>query len=192
LGINLAKWKRWSREFLPPDPLGGMQSGYARQYNLGEAFITALGGHLVGHLKYSVPEARQIIQDLKNWLRAHNFLAMGTNGKSIGDDPDQPIDSYRVYILKDRRSTGADLRFGYVLRGYLAGNDITGRYLRFKEESLALQGEQFVQWCLNCTETPEVLVTSPWARLLNLSRLYQHFFRCLTDESHDSPERQGP
>ena len=37
--INLAKWKRWSREFLPPDPLGGLQSGYARQYNLDEAFM---------------------------------------------------------------------------------------------------------------------------------------------------------
>ena len=105
LGINLAKWKRWSREFLPPDPLGGMQSGYARQYNLGEAFITALGGHLVGHLKYSVPEAKQIIQDLKSWLRARNFLAMGMNGKSAGDDPDHPIETYRVFILKDRQPT---------------------------------------------------------------------------------------
>ena len=34
LGIRLSRWKRWSREFLPPDPLGGLQSGFARQYSL--------------------------------------------------------------------------------------------------------------------------------------------------------------
>ncbi|MBW2491912.1 MAG: hypothetical protein JRE65_12275, partial [Deltaproteobacteria bacterium] len=38
LDIKLTKWKRWSREFLPPDPLGGMQSGYARQYHPDQAF----------------------------------------------------------------------------------------------------------------------------------------------------------
>ena len=51
LGINLAKWKRWSREFLPPDPLGGMQSGFARQYYFSDVFTVRLGGHLVqGHV----------------------------------------------------------------------------------------------------------------------------------------------
>ena len=55
LGIKLAKWKRWSREFLPPDPLGGMQSGYARQYNPDQAFTVFLGGHLVADLKFSIP-----------------------------------------------------------------------------------------------------------------------------------------
>ena len=63
LGIKLAKWKRWSREFLPPDPLGGMQSGYARQYNPDQAFTVFLGGHLVADLKFTIPEANQIIQD---------------------------------------------------------------------------------------------------------------------------------
>ena len=47
LSIPLARWKRWSREFLSPDPLGGMQSGYARQYNLNSALKILLGGHLV-------------------------------------------------------------------------------------------------------------------------------------------------
>ena len=53
LGVKLAKWKRWSREFLPPDPLGGLQSGYARQYNLNDAFSVYLGGYLVSELKFS-------------------------------------------------------------------------------------------------------------------------------------------
>ena len=73
LGINLAKWKRWSREFLPPDPLGGMQSGYARQYYFNDAFHVMLGGHLVGDLHSSVYEARRILEDLKDWLREKGF-----------------------------------------------------------------------------------------------------------------------
>jgi hypothetical protein len=62
--VNLARWKRWSREFLAPDPLGGLQSGYARQYNPDEAFTVVLGGHLLGELKFSVPETKQILVDL--------------------------------------------------------------------------------------------------------------------------------
>jgi len=73
LEINLAKWKRWSRAFLPPDPLGGLQSGYARQYNFNDAFKVFLGGYLVGALKFSIPEARRILQDLNQWLIDHGF-----------------------------------------------------------------------------------------------------------------------
>lgn len=74
--INLPKWKRWVREFLPPDPLGGLQSGYARQLNLKETFKVYLGGYLVSELKFSLPEARVIISDLSPWLRGHGFHSL--------------------------------------------------------------------------------------------------------------------
>lgn len=64
LDINLAKWKRWVREFLPPDPLGGQQSGYARQFNLKEAFRVHLGGILVSVLRFSIAETRIILREL--------------------------------------------------------------------------------------------------------------------------------
>ncbi|SPD74182.1 hypothetical protein PITCH_A210007 [uncultured Desulfobacterium sp.] len=66
--INLAKWKRWSREFLPPDPVAGMQCGLAREYNEREAFTVYLGGYLVGSLKFSIPDARMILNDLQKWF----------------------------------------------------------------------------------------------------------------------------
>jgi hypothetical protein len=69
MGLPLARWKRWSREFLPPDPLGGLQSGYARQYSLRDAFTVFLGGHLVADLGFSVPEARGILKQSDSWLR---------------------------------------------------------------------------------------------------------------------------
>jgi hypothetical protein len=67
--IPLNRWKRWSREFLPPDPLGGLQSGYARQFSTREAFIVYLGGFLVAGLGFSIPQARRIIKDLNGWLK---------------------------------------------------------------------------------------------------------------------------
>lgn len=81
LEINLARWKRWSRSFLPPDPLGGMQSGYARQYVFKDLFKVYLGGHLLSHLKLSVPESQQVLTDLSPWLKKNGFLDLnGLNG----------------------------------------------------------------------------------------------------------------
>ena len=68
LGINLSRWKRWSREFLPPDPLAGKQAGYARQYYLNDAFTVFLGGCLVSELGFSIPDARMILADMDPWL----------------------------------------------------------------------------------------------------------------------------
>ena len=75
LDINLAKWKRWSREFLDPDPLGGYQSGVARQFSFKDAFRVFLGGHLVGVLNFTIPQARQILIDLNRWLKKNRLYS---------------------------------------------------------------------------------------------------------------------
>jgi len=104
LEINLAKWKRWSREFLPPDPLGGMQSGYARQYNPDQAFTVYLGGLLVADLKFTIPEAKQIIQDLQGWLAEKGFY-FNASGKILtgtrGIISNEPVDYNGFEIMKE-------------------------------------------------------------------------------------------
>src|SRR5210317_2245081 len=85
LGIRLSKWKRWSREFLPPDPLGGMQSGYARQYTIDQAFTVFLGGHLVAYLHFSIPEAKQIGMELSPWINRHKKTLTGNAAERIVD-----------------------------------------------------------------------------------------------------------
>jgi hypothetical protein len=91
LGINLAKWKRWSREFLQPDPKAGLQSGYARMYTIGQAFEVYLGGFLVASLKYSIPEGRKILTDINEWLRATHIYPDAA-------DKQLPHNQYRVSI----------------------------------------------------------------------------------------------
>ncbi|MBA3030107.1 MAG: hypothetical protein FP816_15045 [Desulfobacteraceae bacterium] len=91
LGINLARWKRWSREFLPPDPLGGKQSGYARQYSLSEAFMVFLGGHLVGNLSLSIPESKIILKAFGEWIKERNlFSGHDPGGEMFGNEGSSP------------------------------------------------------------------------------------------------------
>ena len=78
LDIPLSRWKRWSREFLPPDPLGGLQSGFARQFSIRDAFVVYLAGYLVSNLGYTIPEARIILHDLNGWLKKNIIDPYGT------------------------------------------------------------------------------------------------------------------
>ncbi len=99
LQIPLNRWKRWSREFLPPDPLGGLQSGYARQFSPREAFTVYLGGFLVAGLGFSIPQARQVLKELNGWMKAkitdgHLIRHCAGNGRK---PPARP--HYEIHIL---------------------------------------------------------------------------------------------
>ncbi len=98
--INPAKWKRWSREFLPPDPLGGIQSGYARQYHPDQVFTVYFGGYLVAHLKFTIPEARQILADLQNWLHSNGFCFNGNNSDFKTGINENVGRHYRLFIVR--------------------------------------------------------------------------------------------
>ena len=87
LKINLAKWKRWSREFLPPDPVAGMQCGFAREYNPEEAFSVYFGGHLVSILKFSIPDAKVIVNDLLPWFYKRGFFPLKDWKDKRKEDP---------------------------------------------------------------------------------------------------------
>lgn len=74
LDINLAKLKRWGREFLPPDYSAGQGQGVARILSIDEAFIIFLSGHLVSSLKYSIPDTKIIMELLIPWLTEKRLM----------------------------------------------------------------------------------------------------------------------
>lgn len=119
LGVNLAKWKRWSREFLPPDPLGGMQSGYARQYHPDQAFTVYLGGYLVSDLKFTIPEAKQILQDLQGWLSETGFCFHSGGNAKLNQGINEFIDRYVIFI-EYRKGPENQFGFIYSVRGIIA------------------------------------------------------------------------
>ena len=176
LSIPLARWKRWSREFLPPDPLGGLQSGVTRQFSVDEALIVFLGGHLVAELKTSVPDARQILKDLKPCLRDIGLFANSRVHERFSAGSPDPITIYTLFIYRDNPDLSAASRFSYALRGEISrtSQDHGGRtvYLeRYIEERIPLSAQSL----------PKQLSS----RTLNISAMADFFVNALgLDKGH--------
>jgi len=132
-GINLSKWKRWSREFLPPDPLGGMQSGYARHYSPDDAFTVYLGGHLVSELKYAIPEARQILGDLRKWIIDKGF-SFDIKGNAIFSNSVEVLIKKYIITIRQERSLNQNFEFYYSARGIISNKAVSYKGFEVMEE----------------------------------------------------------
>lgn len=171
LGINLAKWKRWSRELLPPDPLGGLQSGYARQYNPADAFTVYLGGHLIADLKYTVPESKQILTDLHDWLFRQGFF-FDPIQSALNPDIRHLIQAYQIFIQQNTEPVNGLCEFHYLIRGFIS------------MEQTEYKGFSVNQEFRSETTLPEMQTFPPlhmWhhAKLLNISAVRNRFLTSL-------------
>ena len=166
--INLARWKRWSREFLPPDPLGGLQSGYARQYNVHQAFTVYLGGHLVGDLKFSIPEARLILLDLQNWLAEHQFCSDYTRSDPSTTDRSQTNDDYQIAVYRSADADSGDSGFFYVIKGVIADEWEDADGVRVRQQ-------RFIESAINTEKKAAASETAASYRVLNISVLRNRF-----------------
>ncbi len=179
LGFKLSRWKRWSREFLPPDPLGGLQSGFARQYNLTDAFQVYLGGHLVADLNFPIPDTRVILEDLKPWVRSQYFSNSNRNSAAFVA---QPVKEYRIHIFTTRADYETEQKRRYAVRrlidvkmdGKRGTRMVTEHYL----ENWLERGE-FVSGDAEADKALE------WgsSRILYISKLYELFEMKLAEES---------
>lgn len=168
LSINLAKWKRWSREFLPPDPLGGMQSGYARQYTIKNAFTVYLGGHLVADMKFAMPDAKQILNDLHKWLTENRFYFIVKAGSKPFEGVDNLVKRYIIFIYC-MKSEKATIGFYYKIREIISDGtvDYNGFQVRqecFKETTICPQTNKYV--------TLDLINV----KMLNITELHKKFF----------------
>jgi hypothetical protein len=149
LDIKLTRWKRWAREFLPPDPLGGLQSGVARQYNPDQAFTVFLGGYLVGSLKFTIPEARRILHDLHDWLVARKFYFDYTGDAPSTRENNLAIQYYQIVIGRTADANTRDSGFFYCINGVISEEriDAGGNPLHMKRstELFINSGEKSVQ-----------------------------------------------
>ncbi len=158
-GIKISRWKRWSRQFLPPDPLGGYQSGYCRQYSFRDIFIVALAGHLVADFKLAVPDARKVLDDIRPWLKDAGFMEMAPNRQLLGHDASR----YRLRIVARTAGVGRPVDAGCF--AYLA--------VQLPPESSEGKDRQVV-W--SAGERPAELHIT---RTVHLTRLYRWCSRAL-------------
>ena len=172
--IKLAKWKRWSREFLPPDPLGGLQSGFARQYNLDEAFSVFLGGHLVGNLKYTIPESRQILKDLRQWLTDHDFYFDFSGDANSVETSAHPVQNYQIAIINQKISRGLPSGLSYWVKAILSVESVEFGADQVRQERYQ---HSFIG-------RPADMSALPYAEsycILNINALRRKFLNCLQD-----------
>jgi hypothetical protein len=172
LGINLARWKRWSREFLPPDPLGGLQSGYARQYTADQAFTVYLGGYLVGDLKFSIPEARLILLDLHNWLAEQQFYSDYTRGDPSTRDGGRNIDYYQIAVCRSADADCGGSGFFYITKGVIADE-------LEHANGIPVRKERFVESAINKGKMAASIKTAASYRVINISVLRNRFLTSL-------------
>ena len=167
LGINLAKWKRWSREFLPPDPLGGKQSGFARQYYFRDAFNVMLGGHLVGDLHFSVYEAGKVIEALKDWLLEKGFYQ--DPGQMIERKPSEPhILRYIIYIRHIFWPEKKQTTFSFKIRGIIYDKPVQHNGIEAREEC-------YVETVIGLEDKVSVEEGTGYEKILDISALYKFF-----------------
>lgn len=169
LDINLARWKRWSRAFLPPDPLGGLQSGYARQYAFDDLMRVYLGGHLVSHLKLSFVEAARVLDDLTPWLKKNGFLS--ANAPPVPTDPRSAptVADHRIYFSPkpDRNGNHGPL-FRYLIQSPIERHAEAASPQRRVRETFT---EHLINW--PAADGASVL-RDPGVRMLNPGALWQH------------------
>ena len=134
LSVNLARWKRWSREFLPPDPLGGLQSGVARHYSIDDALTD---------LKFSIPEARRILEDLRSWFSSTGVYLNGQPPEKMDDEIPLPVKNYIIFISRNMETPDVAPGFRYSLRGIVSRRTA-------KEKGVPIEEERFVErWLVN-------------------------------------------
>ena len=174
--INLAKWKRWSREFLPPDPLGGLQSGVARQYNPNEAFTVYLGGHLVRDLKFTIPETKKILNDLRQWLLDHNFYLNYSDADGSAKLLLPEVKSYQIAIIRNDTSSDNEYEFSYVARGILTDETTN-------QKSVRIGQERFVIDSVGPFKSETSLFFAKSHRVLSISNFRNKFINLLQGEA---------
>ncbi len=172
LKLNLARFKRWSREFLPPDPLGGMQSGYARQYSIDNAFTVYLGGYLVGELKYTILEAKKILEDLKRWLKENDFYINAKNAGKIGEHEKGLVKEYIIFILRENDLKKSSWKFSYRIRGII--NNRQGIY---KEHNV--KEERYIEEYVPIDKRNKISNKIESEKMLKITMIHRYFKICL-------------
>jgi hypothetical protein len=159
LKINAARWKRWAREFLPPDPLGGFQSGYARQFSYKDAFRVFLGGDLVSALRLTIPEARQVLTDLDDWLKKQGLY-------SLPGDPRNGADKVEHVYIYDL----GKCKFAYAVRS------ITGRS---QADANGISSERFVLKTIGASADMLTRAGTAHARIIMIRALHRRFLEAV-------------
>jgi hypothetical protein len=175
LNVNLSKWKRWSREFLAPDPLGGLQSGYARQFNRDDAFTVYIGGYLVGDMGFTIPEARRILSDLAEpftelgYFESHESRFPVSN---FSTEIRKRVRYYYIVIAMKGTSGSKHLAFTYYIRGVLSEHTV-------EPETDTVRQVRYAEYVVGDSKNGTTFTATSPKKILPISALFDQFLKAL-------------
>lgn len=147
LNFPHGKAKRYTREFLDPDPSATLQSGHARSLDTSEVYTIFLAYHLVSKHKFSIPETKKIMRDLKSWLVKRNLFP-GAEGSAESEKP--KVRSWKITIQR----TDKFCQFNYMAEG-LIQQEPHGKYTAGNNTSLRIWRKEIVQFPILPDDVPE-------------------------------------
>jgi hypothetical protein len=101
-GVPYGKIRRHVKETLPADMRATLQSGYAREYSLQDGYFIYLVVHLVADLKVTAPEAKFILNSIKDWLTDKRLFP----GEDAQGWLNSQADCYEIQIMRETVGTG--------------------------------------------------------------------------------------
>ena len=131
-----------------------------------------LGGHLVGELKFAIPEARQILHDWHDWLVAHRFYSDYTGSAPSTTENSATVQYYQIAICRSSDGNTGDTGFFYIIWVVIADE-------RINDHGNRIHQKRFIQSSINSGENAVGLNEIASYRVLNISLLRNRFLNFL-------------
>jgi hypothetical protein len=133
-----------------------------------------LGGYLVGDLKFTIPEARQIMHDLQSWLVNRGFY-YNFSGTSPSENRTKfIIQHYQIAIYRTTMGDNRDSAFFYLTKGLIAQESI-------EFNAAPVRQERFIESSINPAKRESPVNAAASHRVLNISNLRRRFLRSLEE-----------
>ena len=156
-------------------PLGGLQSGYARQFNPNEAFAVYLGGHLVADLKFTIPEAKQILRDLDQWLLEKGFKFDVKINAESKEGVESLIKRYRIFIVRHPADPESERELCYVVRGLISNRPA-------EHMGFPVMEERYVETFIGSQTVDIERLGAGSVKVLNITGVLERFIEQLQQE----------
>jgi len=122
LETPLTKVRRWTKEFLSPDPKATRRSGYTREFSYNDGFFIFVGGVMVTDFGLSFEEASTMLEELKPWML------------EIGLVPDIPGSAKIEGLDKEIEKYNLIFQFGWAEAGIAVDIHVQGIVHEYRTE----------------------------------------------------------
>jgi hypothetical protein len=153
--IPLTKVRRYSKKFLPADPVAIQHSGKAREHSINDAFKIYLAEHLIVDMGFLTEQAQNIMHELGPWLEHNGFFPENAPGVVPVQEPTL------IHIIRAGTPSGFFYKSVKLIHQKALEQDTIHRYERnYIEEDIM--------------ERPQV-IDGINIHVLNISRLLEDF-----------------